>query len=122
MKYNFKDLEPKVLKEVLDAVEASDDGLIDTELFEKAFPIVLTEGGEEMQFDTSAEVSSFLISQGIPQGQQFKYVFTCIDGDDGMRLSNGWHMCNRLFYLVTTNSWSTGNEEHDSSLMIDTKY
>lgn len=34
-----------------------------------------------------------------------KYVWTCIDGDDGMYFISGYHLVNRIFYLITNEPW-----------------
>lgn len=34
-----------------------------------------------------------------------KYVWTCIDGDDGMYFISGYHLVNRIYYLITNEPW-----------------
>ena len=42
--------------------------------------------------------------------QEEKYVWTCIDGDDGMYFISGYHLVNRIYYLVTNEPWEESEE------------
>lgn len=117
--YEFKDTSKKVIE---DLVQLAKEGTLSTKQFDKAFSLVENQD-EVIQFETASEVSNFLKEQGVSESQHYKYIFTCVDGDDdSLLLLNGWHLCNRLFYVVSTNSWSTGNKEDDGSIFLDFAY
>jgi hypothetical protein len=42
--------------------------------------------------------------------QNEKYVWTCIDGDDGMYFVSGVHFVNRIYYLITNEPWEEFEE------------
>ena len=119
-KHTFTDLETNVLEKI---IAQSLKGKVNTRTFYKAFTFIDTEHDEIRQFDTSKEVTDFLTEQGIPEDSHYKYIFTCVDGErDKLILLNGWHYCNRMFYVVSTKSWSTGNLEKDGQLYIEANY
>ena len=75
------------------------------------------------QFDTGADVVKYLNEQGIPEAEHYKYIFTCINGEGTkLYLLNGWHFCDRLYYLVSTIGWSTGDKEADGNISIEVNY
>lgn len=118
-KINFIEINKKQLDEVL---EKAKDGTIDADYFDSVFPLVQNDD-EVIQFNTVKEVSEFLNKHGVSEAEYYKYIFTCVDGDSGdLILLNGWRMCNRLFYVVSTKSWSTGNKEADGNLYIEAMY
>lgn len=41
-----------------------------------------------------------------------KRVWTMIDGDNGMYLIAGYHLCNRIYYVITNEEWKNKNEEY----------
>lgn len=46
------------------------------------------------------------------QNTDYKHVWTVVEGDTGdLYIIAGYHLVNRLNYIVTTNPWITG-EEH----------
>ncbi len=117
---NFEILEEEILKDIL---KKSKIGPIETDVFLKTFPLVESENEEEKHFDTAKQVIEFLNNHNINSEEHYKYVFTCVDGDSGdLILINGWHFCNRLFYVVSTKSWSTGDKDKDSEVYIETMY
>ena len=119
-KYTFTDLDKDVLEKI---ITQSSKGKVNSRTFYKAFPLIETEHKEIRQFDTSKDVADFLNEQGIPEDSHYKYTFTCVDGEGTkLYLLNGWHFCNRLFYVVSTKSWSTGNHEKDGDLYIEVNY
>jgi len=58
---------------------------------------VLCEGAplDEFMFETFDEEFDFV------KGHDAKFVWTLIDCEGGLYLSNGWHFVNRLGYVVT---------------------
>lgn len=120
MKYTFTDLDKNTLDKVLAQAEK---GKVNSRTFYKAFPLIETEDADVRQFDTANDVAAFLTAQGIEEKEQYKYIFTCVDGEGTkLFLLNGWHMCNRLYYVVSTKSWSTGNHEKDGKIYIEVNY
>jgi len=41
-----------------------------------------------------------------------KKVWTMIDGDYGMELVAGYHLCNRIYYVITNENWKDENESY----------
>lgn len=39
-----------------------------------------------------------------------KFVWTCVDGDDGTYLTSGYHLINRIYYLITNEPWTEDEE------------
>ena len=42
--------------------------------------------------------------------QNEKYVWTCVDGDEGMYYVSGYHVVNRIYYLITNEPWQDFEE------------
>lgn len=119
-KIEFKELDKNVLDKILVQAEK---GKVNSRTFHKAFNFIEDEHKNTRQFETADEVKKFLLENGVPETEQYKYVFTCVDGEGTkLYLLNGWHMCNRLYYLVSTTSWSTGNKEKDANVYIEANY
>lgn len=57
-------------------------------------------GWDGLLFETFGDDIQFVIAQ--PQNK----VWTWVDSDDGTYLINGYHLVNRIGYLVTENPWS----------------
>lgn len=118
-KYKFEDTNKEVLKKILDVAEHKQ---IDIDVFQQTFPLIENDG-YVTQFYDAEEVVKFLNSQNIDSTEHYKYIFTCVDGDGRyLILLNGWHLCNRLFYVVSTKSWSTGDKDKDSKVYIEALY
>ncbi len=117
---NFSNLDKSTLEKI---IAQSKKGKVNSRTFYKAFSFIETENKEIRQFDTVNDVSNFLNECGIDEKEHYKYIFTCVDGESNkLFLLNGWHICNRLFYLVTPISWSTGNKDADGKLQIEVNY
>lgn len=43
-------------------------------------------------------------------GQEEKFVWTCVDGDDGLYYVSGYHLVNRVYYLITNEPWEQVEE------------
>ena len=68
-------------------------------------------------------IQSVLYENGIKESEQYKYIFTCVNGEGTkIFLVNGWHFCERLFYVVSTTSWSCGDIVKDADIYIETNY
>lgn len=116
----FKYLDEKTFDKIK---TQSEKGKVNARTFYKAFNLIESDNGDLKQFDTREEVTNFLTSQGIKEGEQYKYVFTCVDGEGSkLLLINGWHYCNRLYYVVSTTSWSSGVNEIDKDLYIEVNF
>lgn len=57
-------------------------------------------GWDGLLFETFGDDIQFVLAQ--PQNK----VWTWVDSDDGTYLINGYHLVNRIGYLVTENPWS----------------
>lgn len=42
--------------------------------------------------------------------QNERFVWTCIDGDDGMYYVSGYHLVNRIYYIITDEPWEEFEE------------
>ena len=52
----------------------------------------------------------------------YQHIWTVVDGDSGdLLLLNGWHLCNRINYVLCENAWGDGTE-NDSKIYIEAKY
>ena len=52
----------------------------------------------------------------------YQHVWTLVEGDSGKEcLINGWHVCNRLAYVVCEVPWGIGTES-DTDVYIESKY
>lgn len=119
-KLEFRQLDTKTLEKVLKQAEK---GKVNSRTFYKAFNFVEDNNENIRQFDTGTDVVKYLNEQGIPEAEHYKYIFTCINGEGTkLYLLNGWHFCDRLYYLVSTIGWSTGDKEADGNISIEVNY
>lgn len=42
--------------------------------------------------------------------QDEKFVWTCVDGDDGLYYVSGYRLVNRVYYLITNEPWEEEEE------------
>lgn len=55
--------------------------------------------------------------------QVYQHIWTVVDGESGNPCTiNGWHLCNRIGYMVCEVPWGTGNSEVDNDTYIEAKY
>lgn len=38
------------------------------------------------------------------------FIWTCIDGDDGVHIVSGYQLVNRIYYLITNEQWTDFEE------------
>lgn len=51
-----------------------------------------------------------------------QHIWTVVDGDSGKACAiNGWHMCNRIAYMVCKTPWGDGTDA-DKDVYIEAKY
>jgi sulfur transfer protein SufE len=51
-----------------------------------------------------------------------QHIWTVVDGSSGKPCAiNGWHMCNRIGYIICKTPWGDGTE-NDSNVYIEAKY
>lgn len=55
--------------------------------------------------DESGRFETFGNDLKTVEGHNEKYVWTCIDGDEGMYFISGYHLVNRIYYLITNEPW-----------------
>ncbi|MCT7563307.1 hypothetical protein [Aliarcobacter butzleri] len=116
----FSNLDNLTLEKI---IAQSEKGKVNSRTFYKAFNLIEDENGDIKQFDTSEDIKKFLSEKGIPESEQYKYIFTCINGEGTkLYLVNGWHFCDRLFYVISTISWSCGDKTKDSDIYIEVNY
>lgn len=54
--------------------------------------------------------------------EPYRHVWTVVDGDSGkLIILNGWHLCNRIHYLLTDTPWGDGSES-DKDIYIEVTY
>lgn len=54
--------------------------------------------------------------------QVYQHIWTVVDGSSGKLCTiNGWHMCNRLAYIVCKTPWGNGTDS-DKNVYIEAKY
>ena len=55
--------------------------------------------------------------------QVYQHIWTIVDGESGNLCTiNGWHVCNRIGYMVCKVPWGTGNREVDNDTYIEAEY
>ena len=67
------------------------------------------EGQEGMMETFSPHIEKVL---ELANGDQTKRVWTMIDGDEGMYLIAGYHLVNRIYYIITNEEWENEDEEY----------
>lgn len=72
--------------------------------FDEKFTLVKNEvpGGAcegEYRFETFGPDLEFILKQ--PD----RHVWTCVEGDEGWAYATGYHLVNRVYYLVTKEPW-----------------
>lgn len=60
--------------------------------------------------DESGRFETFGCDLKTVLAQDEKFVWTCIDGDDGMYFVPGVHLVNRIYYLITNEPWQDFEE------------
>ena len=94
--------------------------------FEEAYKPIQDDDGIELQFDTYQEALDYVKENIIKEENiedlhmKYRYIWTAIDSDDSYIFSNGYHMCNRLFYVVCKNPWGTNDDEENKNISIQT--
>jgi hypothetical protein len=69
------------------------------------------DNGQGGMFETySPDIDHILSLANDPNNA--KRIWTMIDGDDGMYLIAGYHLVNRIYYIVTMEEWTDEDEEY----------
>lgn len=78
---------------------------------------------QTMLFDFPEEATYQANSYAHKQGTKtYQHIWTCVDGDNGkLILINGWHLCNRIAYVVCETPWGDGSDQ-DSDIYIEARY
>lgn len=100
---NFKPMEEEKYQQIL---RMANEGTIDMDTFDSFFNL-LTEKDSDciLQLESPDEVKNYLKNSGL-RFDFYRHVFTAVEGDNGeVVLLNGWHACNRLFYVLVENGW-----------------
>lgn len=63
-------------------------------------------------FDNDGRFETFGNDLEIVKNTNERYVWTCVDGDDGMYFVAGYHLVNRIYYLITNEPWLNQDEEY----------
>jgi hypothetical protein len=61
-------------------------------------------------FETFGKELDYILSM-VNELRNHNRVWTIIDGDDGLSCIAGYHLVNRIGYIVTAKPWETGTEE-----------
>jgi hypothetical protein len=70
-----------------------------------------SEDGQIGMFETYGEDIK-LILELVNSKKNKKRVWTMVDSDDGMYLIAGYHLINRIYYVVTKEEWSDQDESY----------
>lgn len=99
------------------------DSLLTVEEWAAKFDPILDDEETERIFDTGEEAKAYIEDTMHHGTKSYSHVWTRVSGDSGkLILLNGWHLVNKLDYLVTRNSWSSGDQEIDSNTYIEVTY
>ena len=86
------------------------------------------EMGQELFFDASESEDMESMAKEMIElyrdgtTKLYQHVWTRVDGESGrLILLNGWHICNRLDYVLCTEPWGSGKES-DSEVYIEVRY
>lgn len=95
------------------------------DLFDIFEPIM--EDYQYLQFDSAQAVKDWVLNNRPEWELEIAYhVWTVVDvGDDtasGLELQNGWHFCNRMFYILTENSWKLDDMDYSNIPLIQFEY
>lgn len=76
--------------------------------------------GSTWQFEAADEAKK--IASQYDENNLYRHIWTAVDGEGSdIILLNGWHACNRLFYIVCETPWGSG-EESDKDIYIEAQY
>ena len=92
--------------------------------WETEYNPILDEDGQEIYHEPrDKQLQIKLDSLAKAQGTEpHQHVWTRVEGDSGkLVLINGWHICNRLDYLICKQPWGDGTDE-DKDIYIEVKY
>lgn len=102
-----------------DILEISKSRALKVEEFDEVFPIIQN-GDEIMQLDEYSDAISH--SKKYDEVNPYRHIWTCVDGESNkLILLNGYHLCNRLYYVVSPEPWGTG-EDTDKDIYIEAEY
>lgn len=96
--------------------------LYTVEEFDEAFDPLWEPDDEQLwQFDSYDD--AIIEARKFDTTNPYRHIWTVVDGDSGEQLIviNGYHLVNRLFYLVCKHPWGTG-EESDKDIYIEAEY
>lgn len=99
-------------------------GQLNSDDFDNFFKPLSDEFGVIVQYDCDKASVELLKSEldKRTDNNQYRYVWTCVDGEeDDLLLLNGWHVCNRLFYIICETPWGDGSKK-DAELYIEAIY
>jgi hypothetical protein len=83
----------------------SDDGFLDKAYIPKGTVYYQINNGTIGRGARSYNMSEKAIDAKTP-----KRVWTMVDGDDGMYLEAGYHLVNRIYYIITNEEWTSADE------------
>lgn len=94
---------------------------LSTEQFEETYKPIFS--AEQYMFDTLKDVQAYMKQNNIEHGKDvYRYIWTVVDEDNGQLVNiNGFHLCNRIGYVLCTVPWGTG-EESDTDIYIESDY
>lgn len=76
--------------------------------------------GYTWQFEESSEATE--VAKKFDSERPYRHIWTAVDGGGiDILLQNGYHMCNRLFYIVCETPWGDGTDT-DKDVYIEAEY
>ena len=91
--------------------------------FDKTFDPIIED--DLYHFETKDEMLEYIKENNISYGEElYRYVWTMVDGDsDKIILINGFHVVNRLGYVLCRKPWGfDNNTEFNKNMYIESKY
>jgi hypothetical protein len=90
------------------------------EEFDETFKPIDDQHDQTWQFESKNEATKE--AEKLSKEHPYRHIWTVVDGDDGSLVAiNGYHLCNRLFYIVCETPWGEGLPS-DKDIYIEAEY
>lgn len=115
----------KVKKTYEQIIEMADKKPLTVKQFDDFFQPIEQDNGymidDSKQAESIAKENTIVIKNNTTT-KPYQHIWTVVDGESGKPCAiNGWHVCNRLGYMVCKTPWGDGSED-DSKVYIEAKY
>lgn len=107
-----------------DILMIAEEKALEVETFDSFFqPSEDEETGCPKLFETYDEaVKAEALKYAASPDQLYRHIWTVVDGDSGdLIVLNGWHLVNRVHYMVTKTPWGDGSPA-DADVYIEAQY